>query len=118
MFYRPETPPIRAVSFYTVIGSNYLGRRNPETNGVTFMEKLRQLIGRKAVLQLIGLKRTALDEAVARGDFPAPVKMFEGGRKGFWDREEVMAHIEARFAARKKIETKVTKTKTKKRISN
>jgi len=85
MFYRPETPPIRAVSFYTVIGSNYLGRRNPETNGVTFMEKLRQLIGRKAVLQLIGLKRTALDEAVARGDFPAPVKMFEGGRKGFWD---------------------------------
>jgi len=40
MFYRPETPPIRAVSFYTVIGSNYLGRRNPETNGVTCMEKL------------------------------------------------------------------------------
>jgi len=81
------------------------------------MEKLRQLIGREAVLQLIGLKRTALDEAVERGDFPPPVKMFEGGRKSFWDREEVLAHIEARFEARKKTDSKVTKTKMKKRIS-
>jgi predicted DNA-binding transcriptional regulator AlpA len=52
------------------------------------------------VLELLGIKRTALDEAIKRGAFPKPFIIFEGGRARAWDADEVMAYIEGRLATR------------------
>jgi prophage regulatory protein len=66
----------------------------------------RRLLRRKQVLEMIGMGRTALVEAVKRGDFPAPIVLFEHGRSLVWDADEVEAWIEARFAARDKAKRK------------
>jgi predicted DNA-binding transcriptional regulator AlpA len=50
--------------------------------------------------------RTALKEAVERGDFPPPIVLFETGRILVRDADEVEAWIEARFAARDKAKRK------------
>jgi prophage regulatory protein len=50
-----------------------------------------------AVMSLVGLKSTAIYDAVARGDFPKPAKL---GRLSAWPESEVLAWIEARKAER------------------
>jgi predicted DNA-binding transcriptional regulator AlpA len=52
------------------------------------------------VLAITGLKQSQLLDAVARGTFPKPVKILEGGRANAWLSTEIIAHIEARIAAR------------------
>jgi prophage regulatory protein len=60
----------------------------------------RRLIRRKRVLELLGIKRTALDAALARGDFPRPVTIFAGGRANAWAEDEVLDYIEGRLSTR------------------
>jgi predicted DNA-binding transcriptional regulator AlpA len=52
------------------------------------------------VLSVTGLKQSQLLDAVARGIFPRPVKILAGGRANAWLSTEIIAHIEARIAAR------------------
>jgi predicted DNA-binding transcriptional regulator AlpA len=52
------------------------------------------------VLAVTGLKQSQLLDAVARGIFPKPVKILEGGRANAWPSTEIIAHIEARITAR------------------
>ena len=60
----------------------------------------RRLIRRNEVLKLLGIKRTALDAALARGDFPRPVTIFAHGRARAWAENEVLDYIEHRLATR------------------
>jgi predicted DNA-binding transcriptional regulator AlpA len=52
------------------------------------------------VLATTGLRQTQLLDAVARGTFPKPVKILEGGRANAWVSAEVIEHILERIAAR------------------
>jgi predicted DNA-binding transcriptional regulator AlpA len=65
-------------------------------------KRYRRLLRRRQVLELIGMGRTALNRAVADGRFPPPIVLFEGGRVLVWDEDEVLAWLDARFAARDK----------------
>ena len=64
--------------------------------------KRRRLLRRKEVLERLRIKRTALDQAIERGDFPPSTTIFEGGRATVWDEEVVDTYIEQRLAASKK----------------
>jgi predicted DNA-binding transcriptional regulator AlpA len=68
----------------------------------------RRLLRKQEVLKLLRIKRSALDEAIARGDFPPPAKIFENGRAVAWDESEVLSHVERRFAARKNVTSPMT----------
>jgi prophage regulatory protein len=52
------------------------------------------------VLAITGLKQSQLLDAVARGTFPKPVKILDGGRANAWVSTEVIAHVKERIAAR------------------
>jgi predicted DNA-binding transcriptional regulator AlpA len=63
----------------------------------------RRLLRRQEVLKKLKMRRTALDEALARGGFPLPITIFEGGRALAWDEQEIDDYLEQRFAARNKV---------------
>jgi len=56
-----------------------------------------RLLRLPAVKDLTGLSRTAIYAAIARGDFPRPIKL---GRLSAWSESEVRSWIEARKAER------------------
>jgi predicted DNA-binding transcriptional regulator AlpA len=62
--------------------------------------KLRRLLGIRAVEAATGLKRTALQDAIDRGEVPAPVKATDSGRARRWFEDEIIAYQDARAAAR------------------
>jgi predicted DNA-binding transcriptional regulator AlpA len=64
------------------------------------MHKPRRLIRRREVLELLTMRRNALHEAIDRGDFPKPIKIFEHGRVLAWDADEVETWLAARFEMR------------------
>jgi len=61
-----------------------------------------RLLRKKEVQDRLRIKRTALDAAIARGDFPAPTKVFPGGRVVAWLEDVIEDYIARRFAAHKK----------------
>jgi predicted DNA-binding transcriptional regulator AlpA len=63
-------------------------------------QRPRRLIRRKQVMELLGIKRTAFDEAIKRQDFPKPITIFAGGRAKAWAEDEVLDYIERRLATR------------------
>jgi predicted DNA-binding transcriptional regulator AlpA len=65
-----------------------------------------RILREPAVLEMLGLGASQLDEAVKRGEFPAPIKLTASGRAKGWFEHEVLAHIETRRAARDKEATK------------
>jgi predicted DNA-binding transcriptional regulator AlpA len=62
--------------------------------------KLRRLLGIRAVEEATGLKRTALAEAIARGEVPKPVNTTDTKQTRRWFEDEIVAYQEARAAAR------------------
>ena len=52
-----------------------------------------EILRKPRVLELIGMGSTWLDEAVKRGDFPAPVKL--GARAVGWRRADVDTWMES-----------------------
>jgi prophage regulatory protein len=52
------------------------------------------------VLKASGKGRTALYAAVARGEFPSPLKLSEGGRAVAWLKSEVIAWQQRQVALR------------------
>ena len=51
-------------------------------------------------MELLGVQRTALAQAIQRGDFPKPIVIFSHGRARAWAEDEVMSWLEARLATR------------------
>jgi prophage regulatory protein len=62
-----------------------------------------RLLRKHEVLQIVGLGRTQLDEAVKKGAFPAPIRVIEGGRRVAWLAHEIEAHLKLRIAARNEL---------------
>ena len=62
--------------------------------------KLRTILRKREVMALLGLKHTALEDAVARGDLPKPITITEHGRTVAWFEDELVDHLNARAAAR------------------
>jgi predicted DNA-binding transcriptional regulator AlpA len=62
--------------------------------------KLKRWMKRLEVMKASGLGRTALIEAIARREFPQPIRPTASGRADRWDEDEVIAYQEARTAAR------------------
>jgi predicted DNA-binding transcriptional regulator AlpA len=56
----------------------------------------------RAVLDRCGMRPTALNEAIARGDFPRPFKITDGGRLNLWLESEVDDWLKKRLAARER----------------
>jgi len=52
------------------------------------------------VCELIGLRRSAIYAAIARGEFPEPIKI--GKRASAWRRADIEAWLQARAAMRAK----------------
>jgi len=57
----------------------------------------KRIIRLPAVIELVGLKRTAIYERIKMGDFPKPVKL---GRASGWVESEMQAWIETRMKER------------------
>ncbi len=64
------------------------------------MTHIPRILRKPEVLAISGYRSTQIDELVARGAFPAPVKLSDGGRAKGWLEEEIAAWREARVAAR------------------
>ena len=63
--------------------------------------KLKRWMKRLEVMKASGLGATALIEAIARREFPQPIRPTASGRADRWDaQDEVIAYQEARTAAR------------------
>ena len=60
----------------------------------------RVLVREKDLPKRLSIGESQLLEAVKKGEFPAPVRIFESGRAIAWLDHEVQAHIDARAAAR------------------
>jgi prophage regulatory protein len=60
----------------------------------------KRVLRRPAVLERFGGRHTALDEAVRRGEFPAPIKITDYGRAVAWLEQEVDDWMAARIAKR------------------
>ena len=58
------------------------------------------LLRRPVVLQRTGLRSTALDDAIGRGEFPSPIAITDSGRAVAWLEGEVDAWLAARLAKR------------------
>lgn len=56
----------------------------------------------RRVEEIVDLRRTQIYEAIRRGEFPAPIKVTGSGNASRWDLHEIIAHQEARMAARKR----------------
>jgi predicted DNA-binding transcriptional regulator AlpA len=67
---------------------------------MTAEHNIPRLLRRGEVEKIVGLKRTAIEEAMERGEFPLPVYPTASGRARRWLEDEIKAHQEARIAAR------------------
>jgi predicted DNA-binding transcriptional regulator AlpA len=63
--------------------------------------KHRRLLRRRVVMEMLGIKRTALEEAVKRDDFPKPIVIFKKGRALAWNEDEVLTWLDERFKAQR-----------------
>jgi prophage regulatory protein len=61
---------------------------------------MRKLLRLPAVVELVGLKRTQIDEAIRRGEFPKPIKLTDTGRARAWLEQDLEEWLEARVAKR------------------
>jgi len=57
----------------------------------------RRFMRLREVKHQVGLGRTAIYAAMKAGQFPAPVKLTEGGRAVGWDSEAIQQYIELRI---------------------
>ena len=63
---------------------------------------MQQLMRLPQVEQATGLRRSSLYAAIARGEFPRPIPLSEGGRSVAWSSSEVSDWIDARIQARER----------------
>jgi prophage regulatory protein len=61
---------------------------------------MQNLLRLTRVIELTGLKKSQIFDAVQRGIFPKPLKILEDGRAIAWVETEIAAYISGRIAAR------------------
>lgn len=49
------------------------------------------------VYSLLGMSRNQVDDMVKRGKFPAPIRLFDGGRAKAWLEPEIKAWVSERM---------------------
>jgi prophage regulatory protein len=64
---------------------------------VPAQRKLQRVVRKKDLPQFVGLQRTALDDLIARGEFPRPIRV--GARAIAWLADDLVAWQQARIAA-------------------
>jgi len=62
-----------------------------------------RLIRPKDLYAMVGLKRTQIQNMVAGGEFPKPVKLTDAGRAIAWVESEITAWQKKRIKARKAV---------------
>lgn len=62
----------------------------------------RRLLRLKEVQHQVGLGRTAIYEAISKGQFPKPYSLVDGGRAVGWNSDEIAAYVDARIEAGRK----------------
>jgi prophage regulatory protein len=78
------------------------GKEERDMTPTEALYHVQRLLRLAAVEQFSGLKRTAIWEHMARGEFPRPIKLTDSGRAIAWDEAELIAWRDARKAARDK----------------
>ena len=63
------------------------------------LDKARRFMRLKEVKHQVGLGRSAIYSKVKTGEFPAPVKLSEGGRAVGWDSYSIESYIASRIEA-------------------
>lgn len=58
-----------------------------------------RLLRWKDVQPLVGICRSHAHQLIAKGEFPAPIKLVEGGRASAWQESKIREWIEGRIAA-------------------
>jgi predicted DNA-binding transcriptional regulator AlpA len=76
----------------------------PEVTGCGGPQKFLRL---HAVLAFTGWSRSTLYDKILKGKFARPVKLDEDGRAVGWPESEVLAHQQARIAARDAVKANV-----------
>lgn len=61
-------------------------------------EILPRLIRPTEVYSLLGMSRNQVDDMVKKGRFPAPIRLFHGGRAKAWLEHEIKAWLVERMA--------------------
>jgi prophage regulatory protein len=61
---------------------------------------LHRIIRRRDLPQFVGLQRSQIDELIARGEFPRPIRLTDNGRALGWLWHEVAAWQQGRLAKR------------------
>jgi len=69
-------------------------------NDPMLQRKLHRVYRRKDLELFTGLKRTAIDDLIARGEFPKPIVLSESGRAVAWLETDLIAWQDSRIAAR------------------
>lgn len=64
------------------------------------MPTLNRIFRRKDLPPLVGLRRTQIDELIAKGEFPRPIKLSDSGRAIAWLEEDLAQWQAKRVAAR------------------
>jgi prophage regulatory protein len=75
---------------------------------------LRRLLLLRAVEDAVGLKKTQIYEAMARGVFPRPINIL-GGKAVGWIEDEIIDYVEARIALRDKTAAAAVMSEPKRR---
>jgi len=63
------------------------------------LQPIDRLLRWKDVQPLVGLCRSRAHQLIAKGEFPAPIKLVEGGRASAWQESKIREWIEGRIAA-------------------
>ena len=66
------------------------------------MEKLRRIVRLKDIYEFCGLRRTALQDEIKAGRFPAPFALTPGGRAKAVSEESLLAWQKQRLAEHKR----------------
>lgn len=72
-----------------------------DSRGSTMHPAPRRLLRIEEVMERIGLKRSAVFAAVARGELPAPIKVLPGHRASRWDSHAIDRWIAERVEGSK-----------------
>ena len=62
--------------------------------------KPKRILRLPAVLERVPFSETQLEEKIAKGEFPQPIKLSDSGRLNGWLESEVEEYIDQRVAAR------------------
>jgi predicted DNA-binding transcriptional regulator AlpA len=64
------------------------------------MERLQRIIRERDLPQYVGLRRTQIAQLIARGEFPAPIKLSDSGRAKGWLEADLIVWQRSRLTKR------------------